>query len=70
MAWGKRDISRDLQNARRRQWAEWKDKDESTQQHKTTHKGLPDCGTQGQKIRHQQEESKIEAEAGIEDESS
>ena len=32
MAWGKRDRSRDLQNSRRRQWAEWKENDESTQQ--------------------------------------
>ena len=67
MAWGKRDRSRDLQNARRRQWAQWKEDDESTQQHKTTHEGLPDRGSQGQEVRHQQEESEIETEAGIED---
>ncbi len=70
MVWGKRDRTRDLQNARRRQWAEWKEDDESTQQHKTTHKGLPDSESQGQEVRHQQEESEIEAETGITDESS
>ena len=68
MTWGKRDMGRDLQNARRRQWADWKEKDESTQQHKTTNKGLPDSESQGQEVRHQQEESKTETEAGIEDE--
>lgn len=67
MAWSKRDRSRDLQNARRRQWAEWKEDDESTQQHQTTHKGLPDSDSQGQEVRHQQEESKTETEAGLED---
>ena len=59
---------RDLNNGRRRQWAEWKEDDESTQQHKTTNQGLPDSESQGQEIRHQQEESEIEAETGIEDE--
>ncbi len=70
MAWSKRDRSRDLQNARRRQWAEWKENDESTQQHQKTNEGLPDRESQGQEVHHQQEESKIEAEAGIENESS
>ncbi len=70
MVWGKRDRNRDLQNARRRQWAEWKEDDESTQQHQKTNEGLPDRPTTGQAVRHQQEESEIEAETGITDESS
>ncbi len=64
----RRERWRDLHNARRRQRAEWKD--ESSKQHKTTDEGLPDRGSQGQEVRHQQEESEIETEAGIEDESS